>query len=65
METLSLASSMAESPVIKSTLDYQLACMLAQTKSYDRAISTLEYAIELDPQNYPAQVLLEKLQALK
>ena len=65
METLSLASSMAESPVIKSRLDYQLACMLAQTKSYDRAISTLEYAIELDPQNYPAQVLLEKLQALK
>jgi len=39
--------------------------MLSQIKSYDRAISVLGYAIQLDPNNYPAQVLLEKLRSLK
>ncbi|MGP1437725.1 MAG: tetratricopeptide repeat protein [Treponema sp.] len=65
IETLSTASSMTDNPIIKSRLHYQLALMLSQTKSYDRAISVLGYAIELDPQNYPAQVLIEKLRSLK
>ncbi|MGP1521525.1 MAG: tetratricopeptide repeat protein [Treponema sp.] len=65
IETLSTASSLTNNPIIKSRLHYQLALMLSQVKSYDRAISVLGYAIELDPENYPAQVLLEKLRALK
>lgn len=65
IETLSTASSLTDNPVIKSRLHYQLALMLSQIKSYNRAISVLGYAIELDPQNYPAQVLIEKLRALK
>ena len=65
IETLSVASSMTDDPIIKSRLHYQLALMLSQTKSYERAISVLGYAIELDSQNYPAQVLLEKLRSLK
>ena len=65
VETLSLASSLTDDPLIKGKLHYQLAWILSQIKSYDRAISVLGYAIELDPHNYPAQVLLEKLKALK
>ncbi len=65
IETLSLASSMTDNPKIKSRLHYQLALMLSSVKSYDRAISVLGYAIELDPENYPAQVLSEKLKLLK
>ena len=65
IETLSTATSLTDDPIIKSRLQYQLALMLSQIKSYNRAISVLGYAIELDPQNYPAQVLIEKLRALK
>jgi len=65
VETLSLASSMTNDMSIKGKLHYQVAKILAELKSYDRAISVLGYAIEIDPQNYPAQVLLEKLQSLK
>ena len=65
IETLSIASSLTDNPIIKSRLHFQLANMLSQIKSYDRAISVLGYAIQLDPNNYPAQVLLEKLRSLK
>jgi putative lipoprotein len=65
IETLSTASSLTDNPIIKSKLHYQLALMLSQVKSYNTAISVLGYAIELDPENYPAQVLLEKLRSLK
>lgn len=65
IETLSVASSLTDNPIIKSRLHFQLANMLSQIKLYERAISVLGYAIELDPNNYPAQVLLEKLRSLK
>ena len=65
VETLSVASSLTNDGIIKSKLHYQVAKILAELKSYDRAISVLGYAIEVDPQNYPAQVLLEKLESLK
>lgn len=65
IETLSVAASIAEDSKTKSRLHYQLARMLAEIKSYDRAISVLNYSVELDSENYPAQVLLEKLQSLK
>lgn len=65
VETLSVASSMTEDVAIKSKLHYQVAKILVELKSYDRAISVLGYAIEIDPENYPAQVLLEKLESLK
>lgn len=64
IETLSVAASMAENNKTKSRLHYQLARMLTEVKSYDRAMSVLKYSIELDSENYPAQVLLEKLQSL-
>lgn len=65
IETLSVAASMTDDNKTKSRLHYQLARMLAEVKSYDRAISILNYSVELDSENYPAQVLLEKLQSLK
>lgn len=65
IETLSLASSMTDDDKLKSRLHYQIAKILAELKSYDRAITTAGYAVELDEENYPAQVLLEKLKALK
>ena len=65
IETLALAASMTDEGKVKSRLHYQLAKILSEVKSYERAISVLGYAIEVDPTNYPAQVLLEKLQSLR
>ncbi len=65
IETLSVASSMTEDARMKSKLHYQLGRILSEIKSYERAISVLGYAVEIDPNNYPAQVLLEKLQSLR
>jgi len=65
IETLSVASSMTDDNKVKSRLHYQAAKILTEIKSYDRAINTAGYAVELDEENYPAQVLLEKLRSLK
>jgi len=65
IETLSLASSMTNNEKIKSKFHYQAAKILTEIKSYTQAINTASYAVELDEENYPAQVLLEKLKALK
>ena len=65
VETLSVASSMTDDDKVKSKFHYQAARILSEIKSYDRAISVAGYAVELDEENYPAQVLLEKLKSLK
>lgn len=57
----SLAVSMTQDKKRQSMLHYEIASIFYERKAYDRAISVLGYALELNPKNYQAASLLKKL----
>ena len=57
----SLAASMTQDKKRQSMLHYEIASIFYERKAYDRAISVLGYALELNPKNYQAASLLKKL----
>ncbi|MEL3912168.1 tetratricopeptide repeat protein [Treponema pedis] len=61
IETFSLAASMTQDKKKQSRLHYEAALILAERKAFNRAISVLGYSLELNPQNYQAEVLLKRL----
>lgn len=63
VEALSSAAEQTDDKRIKSKMHYEIAVMLSEDKYYGRAVSVLGYALELDPENYPAAALLSKLKA--
>ena len=65
IETFSLAASMTADKKKQSRLHYEAALILSERKAVDRAISVLGYALELNPQNYQAEILLKRLKASK
>ncbi len=65
IETFSLAASMTGDKKKQSRLHYEAALILSERKAVDRAISVLGYALELNPQNYQAEILLKRLKAAK
>ena len=48
----------------QSMLHYEIASIFYERKAYDRAMSVLGYALELNPKNYQAASLLKKLKEL-
>ena len=60
----SLAASMTQDKKRQSMLHYEIASIFYERKAYDRAISVLGYALELNPKNYQAASLLKKLKEL-
>ena len=60
----SLAASMTQDKKRQSMLHYEIASIFYERKTYDRAISVLGYALELNPKNYQAASLLKKLKEL-
>lgn len=60
----SLAASMTHDKKRQSMLHYEIASIFYERKAYDRAISVLGYALELNPKNYQAASLLKKLKEL-
>ncbi len=65
IEAFSLAVSMCNDDKEKSLLQYQMATVLAERKAIDRAITSLEYALDLNPDNYEAEILLKRLKQAK
>ncbi len=61
IETFSLAASMTQDKKKQSRLHYEAALILSERKAIERAVSILGYALELNPQNYQAEVLLKRL----
>ncbi len=61
IEAFSLASSMCKDNLKKSLLQYEMASIFAERKATNRAITCLEYALDLNPKNYRAEILLKKL----
>ncbi len=57
----SLSASMTQDKKRQSMLHYEIASIFYERKAYDRAISVLGYALELNPKNYQAASLLKKL----
>ena len=60
----SLAASMTQDKKRQSMLHYEIASIFYERKAYDRAMSVLGYALELNPKNYQAASLLKKLKEL-
>ncbi|UTC68002.1 MULTISPECIES: lipopolysaccharide assembly protein LapB [unclassified Treponema] len=60
----SLASSMTKDKMEQSLLHYEIALIFYEKKAFDRAISVLGYALELNPKNYQAASLIKRLKAL-
>lgn len=60
----SLAASMTKDKKRQSMLHYEIASIFYERKAYDRAISVLGYALELNPKNYQAASLLKKVKEL-
>lgn len=60
----SLAASMTQDKKRQSMLHYEIASIFYERKAYDRAISVLGYALELNPKNYQAASILKKLKEL-
>lgn len=60
----SFAASMTQDKKRQSMLHYEIASIFYERKAYDRAISVLGYALELNPKNYQAASLLKKLKEL-
>ena len=60
----SLSASMTQDKKRQSMLHYEIASIFYERKAYDRAISVLGYALELNPKNYQAASLLKKLKEL-
>ncbi|UTD12414.1 hypothetical protein HO345_05205 [Treponema denticola] len=60
----SLAASMTQDKKRQSMLHYEIASIFYERKAYDRAISVLGYALELNPKNYQAASLLKKVKEL-
>ena len=60
----SLSASMTQDKKRQSMLHYEIASIFYERKAYDRAISVLGYAMELNPKNYQAASLLKKLKEL-
>ncbi|UTY30994.1 tetratricopeptide repeat protein [Treponema putidum] len=60
----SLAASMTQDKKRQSMLHYEVALIFYERKAYDRAISVLGYALELNPKNYQAASLLKKIKEL-
>lgn len=61
IETFSKAADLTPDKKKQSRLHYEAAVILSQRKAVERAISVLGRALDLDPQNYPAAVLLKRL----
>ena len=64
VDTYSLAASMTQDKKRQSMLHYEIASIFYERKAYDRAMSVLGYALELNPKNYQAASLLKKLKEL-
>ncbi|EMB21134.1 tetratricopeptide repeat protein [Treponema denticola] len=64
VDTYSLAASMTQDKKRQSMLHYEIASIFYEKKAYDRAISVLGYALELNPKNYQAASLLKKIKEL-
>ncbi len=64
VNSYSLAASMTKDKKKQSMLHYEIASIFYERKAYDRAISVLGYALELNPKNYQAASLLKKLKEL-
>lgn len=62
LDKLLAASAMIDDRKEQSRLQYDIAFILASKKLYTRAISVLGYALELNPDNYKAKILLKKLE---
>ena len=60
----SLSASMTQDKKRQSMLHYEIASIFYERKAYDRAMSVLGYALELNPKNYQAASLLKKLKEL-
>ncbi|EFW38309.1 tetratricopeptide repeat protein [Treponema phagedenis F0421] len=63
VENFIRAAEIAQSSEEKSRLQYRAAEILAKKRLINRAIEMLHHSLELDPKNYSASVLLEKLKA--
>ena len=61
----SRAAGMISNTRIQSQLHYELGRILADLKSYGQAMVSLNHALDLDPSNYGASVLLEELEETK
>ncbi len=61
IEKFALAAQLAFDSADKSVLQYECGRLLASTRQYERARSLLGYAVELDPSNYRAAILLREL----
>ncbi len=65
VDTFVKAASMTPDKKKQGRLHYEAALILSQRKAAERAIRLLNTALELDPQNYPAAVLLKRLNEAK
>ncbi len=65
IEDLSVATGMTNDDEVKSALQYETATILVDMRMMDRAASIAGYALELDPSNYHAALLLRELEAIR
>lgn len=63
IERYSVAAGLSNDARMASALHFEAARLLAESHSEDRARSILGYALELDPSNYRAAILLRALEA--
>lgn len=61
INTYTDALKYTDDKTIQSKIHYRIAEILAELRQYDRAKDVLRYALQLDPSNYLAENLLQKL----
>ncbi|UTC65596.1 hypothetical protein E4O00_05755 [Treponema sp. OMZ 788] len=61
LNAYSLAASMTNDKKRQSMLQHEIASIFYERKAYDKAITVLTYALELDSKNYNAVSLLKKI----
>lgn len=64
-DEFSLAAELSPDTTIKSELIFESAKILILMRFTDKAMKVLGYACELDPSNYPANMLLRELEAAR
>lgn len=64
VNSYNLAASMTKDKKKQSMLHYEIALIFYERKAFDRAMTVLAYALDLNPKNYQAASLMKKLKVL-
>lgn len=64
-DEISIAAGLAPDNKIKSELFYESAKILLESRENEKALHLLGYALEIDPSNYKAVLLIHELEAVK